>query len=77
MARGDRDERKELAFPKEGIMGWRRQFVDQIAEILRFIGYSFLFFDAIILSLFTLWFTGKFLWFFTRWLNRVIFSSEW
>lgn len=58
-------------------MSWRKRFTDNAADILRFIGYLFLFLDAIVLSIFTLWFTGKFIWFFARWLNRVIFDSPW
>ena len=58
-------------------MSWRKTFTDNAADILRFIGYLFLFLDAIVLSLFTLWFTAKFIWFFARWLNRVAFDSPW
>jgi hypothetical protein len=58
-------------------MTWRMRFIDSAGETLRFIGYLFLVLDAIILSAFTLWFTGKFLWFFAHWLDRVIFSNYW
>ena len=58
-------------------MGWHNRFTDKAGDTLRFIGYLFLFLDAIVLSIFTLWFTAKFIWFFVGWLNRVAFGKPW
>ena len=74
----DRKDNDSFTISAEGMnMSWKRQFIEHIADTLRFIGYMFLFFDAIILSVFTLWFTAKFIWFFARWLNRVMFQNPW
>lgn len=58
-------------------MSWRKKFTDNAADILRFAGYVFLFLDAIILSIFTLWFVTKFIWRFAEWLNKVLFDNPW
>ena len=58
-------------------MSWRSRLTDDIGERLRFIGYAFLILDGVVLSLFTLWLTAKFLWFLGCWLDRVMFSSPW
>jgi hypothetical protein len=58
-------------------MSWRKTFTDNIGDILRFIGYAFLTFDMIVLSIFSLWFTSKFVYFLSGWLNRRMFNSPW
>jgi multisubunit Na+/H+ antiporter MnhB subunit len=58
-------------------MIWRAQFIDNAGEALRFIGYVFLLLAAIVLSIFTLWFTAKFIWFFSHWLDRIMFRQYW
>ena len=58
-------------------MSWRKKFTDNAGDTLRFIGYAFLAFDLIVLSVFSLWFTGKFLYRLSGWLNRVLFGFPW
>lgn len=58
-------------------MSWRKKFSDNAGDTLRFIGYLFLFLDAIVFSAFSLWFIGKFIWFFACWLDRVVFGNAW
>ncbi len=55
-------------------MSWKKNRTDKVADVLRFVGYAFLAFDAIILSAFTLWFTGRFIWHLMQWLDDVFFS---
>jgi hypothetical protein len=58
-------------------VSWKDNFFDKVADMLRFIGYACIAIDAIILAAFSLWFTGKFIWFFTDWINRIIFVQKW
>ena len=58
-------------------MSWRQKVSDHIADFLRFIGYVFLAFDAIVLAVFSFWFVAKFLWHLTQYLNRVLFDGPW
>ena len=58
-------------------MVWKKKFSEQIADILRFAGYVFLAFDAIVLSAFTFWFIAKFIWHFGGWLDHKLFSGPW
>lgn len=58
-------------------MSWKKKFTDSVGDTLRFIGYAFLVCDCILLSLFSLWFIGKFLWRLSEWLDRVIFDQPW
>jgi hypothetical protein len=58
-------------------MNWRKRFIDDAADNLRFIGYLFLYLDAILLAAFTLWFTKNFVWFFACWLKSVLFDERW
>jgi hypothetical protein len=58
-------------------MSWKKKITENAAGTLRFIGYAFIIFDAIVLSAFTLWFTCKFLWQLINWLNKTIFSEPW
>jgi hypothetical protein len=58
-------------------MYWKKKFSEQIADILRFAGYVFLAFDAIVLSAFTFWFIAKFIWHFGGWLNYKLFNGPW
>jgi hypothetical protein len=58
-------------------MSWRKHFTDNAGDTLRFIAYAFLAFDLIVLSIFSLWFVGKFIYFLSDWLNRVMFGSPW
>jgi hypothetical protein len=58
-------------------MNWKSGFFDKIGDFLRFIGYACLAVDVIVLALFSLWFTSKFVWFFIGWLDRVMFAHKW
>lgn len=58
-------------------MSWQKNFIDHIGDILRFIGYAFLAFDLIVLSLFSLWFVCNFIYRLSGWLNRVMFDRPW
>jgi len=58
-------------------MSWQRNLTERIADTMRFIGYGFLLVDAIILSLFTVWFVSKFVWHIVQWLNRIMFANPW
>jgi hypothetical protein len=58
-------------------MSWRKKFTNNAGDILRFIGYAFLAFDLILLSVFSLWFIAKFVYRLSGWLNRMIFDSPW
>jgi hypothetical protein len=53
-------------------MSWQKSFVDRIGDILRFIAWGCLVVDGILLSLFSVWFIGMFLWRLAGWLNRWI-----
>jgi hypothetical protein len=58
-------------------MSWQKNFIDHIGDILRFIGYAFLAFDLIVLSLFSLWFVCNFVYRFSQFLARTIFDKPW
>ena len=55
-------------------MSWKKRFTDNVGDILRFIGYAFLAFDLIVLSIFSLWFIAKFVYELSLWLDRVMFD---
>jgi hypothetical protein len=48
-----------------------------VARLLRFAGYVFLAFDAIVLSSFTFWFVAKFVWHLAGWLDHRLFDGPW
>lgn len=58
-------------------MSWRKTISENIADLLRFLGYGFLILDGIILALFSFWFVCKFIWQLVNWLDRVMFSEPW
>jgi hypothetical protein len=58
-------------------MRWKAKFSEQAAKMLRFTGYVFLAFDAIVLSAFTFWFVAKFVWHLAGWLDHKIFDGPW
>ena len=58
-------------------MSWKKTFTDNIGDILRFIGYAFLTFDLIILSVFSLWFVCNFIYRLSGWCTRIMFDRPW
>lgn len=58
-------------------MSWRKNISENIADILRFLGYGFLIMDGIVLAVFSLWFVCKFTWQLAHWLERMWFSNPW
>ena len=58
-------------------MSWKKKFTDHIGDVLRFVGYIFLAFDAIVLSVFLFWFIVKFVWRFAEFIDFHIFNSPW
>jgi hypothetical protein len=58
-------------------MSWKQNFVDRIGEHMRFLGYSLLLFDLIVLSGFSLWFICNFVYRLSGWLNRIMFDKPW
>ena len=58
-------------------MNWKKKFSEHISDLLRFIAYVFLAFDAIVLAAFTFWFVAKFIWHLGQWLNYVLFDGPW
>ena len=55
-------------------MSWKKRFTDNIADVLRFIGYAFLALDAIALAVFSFWFIAKFVYELSLWIDRVLFE---
>lgn len=58
-------------------MGWQKSFINNIGDVLRFIGYSFLAIDLIVLACLSLAITSKLAWYFFNWLNRIVFAHYW
>lgn len=58
-------------------MPWIRKSVDQYIDRCRFAVRAALFVNAILLSLASIYLTGKIIWFLLRFLNRTIFASPW
>jgi len=62
---------------KGQIMSWQKNVTEKISDVMRFLAYACLATDLIVLAGFTVWFSGKFLYFFVRFLNRTIFGNPW
>ena len=58
-------------------MAWKTGFFDKVSDFLRFVAYGCIAVNAIILAVFTVWFTAKFVWHLIDWLNRVMFANKW
>ena len=58
-------------------MSWKQTITDGLADILRFLVRGALIVDGILLSIATVYVTGKLCWFTVQWLDRVLFASPW
>ena len=58
-------------------MGWKKTFRESAGDILRFMGYAFLAFDLIAISIFSLWFVCRFLHRLAGWFDRIMFDRPW
>ena len=58
-------------------MSWKPRTTERLAEYIRFIGWSILFLNALMLGLWSVWFVGRFLLQLTRLLARTWFKAPW
>ena len=58
-------------------MNWKQTALEKLGEALGFLGKACLIIDAILLSVFSVWFVGNFLWHLCGWLNRTLFGQPW
>ena len=58
-------------------MPWKQQLIDKATDVLRFTLKVCGFIDLLLLSLFSVWFCVKFIWFSVVFLDRVLFDSPW
>ena len=58
-------------------MSWKQQLIDKATDVLRFTLKVCLFIDLFLISVFSVWFCVKFIWYLTNWMDRVMFSSPW
>ena len=58
-------------------MSWKQNLSSLLADLLRLSIRVCLFVDGILLALFSVWLTFRFLYQTIGWLNRVLFSGAW
>jgi hypothetical protein len=58
-------------------MAWKTRITERMAEWLGFFGWGAFLVNGIILAIGSVWFVGKLVWFFCRFLNRTLFKSPW
>jgi hypothetical protein len=58
-------------------MSWKQNITDFLRNGLRFAITACLFIDGIILSVWSVWFVGKFMLKLTTWIDRTIFTPQW
>lgn len=58
-------------------MTWRQKATEVLADCLRFIMKGSWLVSGIFISLFAVWFVGKFLLYTVDWVNKTLFSSPW
>jgi hypothetical protein len=56
---------------------WKENLIELLRNILRFMSFIFLLFDAILLAVFSTWFTYKIVFFTIDWLSKTVFSKSW
>ncbi len=56
---------------------WRAQLIDLCRNVLRFTLWVCVVINGLMLGLFTVWFTYKFLFHASGWLGRGLFSKPW
>jgi hypothetical protein len=65
-----------LIEPERG-MSWKQDVTETLTGICRFCVRAGVLIDLILLSVFSVWFVGKALYYSLGYLNRVLFSSPW
>ncbi len=58
-------------------MSWKQRLTDQLADALRMTLKVCAFLNLFALSLLSVWFTCKFVWYFARWLDNTLFAAPW
>lgn len=58
-------------------MSWRQTTIGFLADALRFLIRGLLFIDLIMVSVFSVWFTARFLLQLGKWATSHLFSSNW
>jgi hypothetical protein len=56
---------------------WNKSLLDRLGEFFRFVGWTLLATDGLLLAIFSLWFVSRFLWHTLQWMDRVLFSQPW
>jgi len=72
---------RSITLPRAAVgnepMSWKQSITDSLANTCRFLVRAGILIDAILLSLFSVWFVVRLLWFSLRALERTLFSKPW
>ena len=58
-------------------MSWKESIAEAWRDALRLLAGSLLLVNAILLSVFSVWFVANFLWQLRAWLNHTLFGKQW
>jgi hypothetical protein len=58
-------------------MNWKNIFAENLADLLRFIVRAAMYFNLIMVSLGSIYFVAKFVWYSLRACDRILFSHPW